>query len=103
MSRMRGRALAASLALLGVSSLAAATSRFELFPESTRAAEFEEDAGSERLRLSAGIASLADTPERSPAPLPFWERPDVSVDVEAFRLLPPGGIPRVRSSTRARR
>ena len=67
MSRMRGRALAASLALLGVSSLAAATTRFELFPESTRAAEFEENAGSERLRLGAGIASLADTPETAPA------------------------------------
>ena len=105
MSRMRGRALAASLALLGMSSLAAATTRFELFPESTRAAEFEENAGSERLRLGAGIASLADTPETAPAdessgltqaapaPLPFWERPDVSVDVEAFRPLPPGGIP----------
>ena len=106
MSRMHGRALAASLALLGLSGLATATERFELFPEATRAAEFEEDAGSQRLRLSAGIAALAETPEAAPAdrssapwdgapstPLPFWERPDVSVDVEAFRPLPPGGIP----------
>jgi uncharacterized protein YfiM (DUF2279 family) len=99
------RSFAAGLAVLLASAAGRAASRLELFPDSAEPAHYFRDTsgvskpslGLEETPIDAEAASDEPGAPDAAAPAavkpPFWEIENAAVAAEAFRPIPPGGLP----------